>query len=44
MTQYKKIFVDGIMHLGDMIMSASVFPILKKHIPRLKLLIWPGVI
>jgi len=34
MTQYKKIFVDGIMHLGDMIMSASVFPILKKAYPQ----------
>lgn len=27
-----KIFIDGIMHLGDMIMSSSVIPVLKKHI------------
>ena len=32
--EYKKIFVDGIMHLGDMIMTASVFPILKKAYPN----------
>lgn len=30
----KKIFVDGIMHLGDMIMTASVFPVLKKAYPN----------
>lgn len=30
----KKIFVDGIMHLGDMIMTASVFPVLKKAYPE----------
>lgn len=30
---YKKIFIDGIMHLGDMIMSASVLPVLKKTYP-----------
>ena len=30
----KKILVDGIMHLGDMMISASVFPILRKHYPN----------
>lgn len=35
-----KIFIDGIMHLGDMIMSSSVIPVLKKHIRILKLYIW----
>ena len=30
---YKNIFVDGIMHMGDMIMTASVFPVLRKHCP-----------
>lgn len=29
----KKILVDGIMHLGDIMISASVFPILRKHYP-----------
>ena len=33
MAVYKKIFIDGIMHLGDMIMSASVLPVLKKTYP-----------
>ncbi len=28
-----KIFVDGIMHLGDIMIAASVFPVLKKHHP-----------
>ena len=28
-----KIFIDGIMHLGDMIMSSSVIPVLKKAYP-----------
>lgn len=30
---HKKIFIDGIMHLGDMIMSSSVIPVLKKAYP-----------
>ena len=34
---YKNIFVDGIMHLGDMIISATVFPILKKAYPQAKI-------
>jgi ADP-heptose:LPS heptosyltransferase len=33
MSQYKKIFVDGLMHMGDMIMSSSVFPLLKNAYP-----------
>jgi len=37
MLKYKNIFVDGIMHLGDIIMSASVFPILKKAYPDCKI-------
>ena len=28
-----KIFVDGIMHLGDIMIAASIFPVLKKHHP-----------
>lgn len=30
---HTKIFIDGIMHLGDMIMSSSVIPVLKKTYP-----------
>lgn len=30
---YKNIFIDGIMHMGDMIMTASVMPVLRKHCP-----------
>ncbi len=30
---YKHIFIDGIMHMGDMIMTASVMPVLRKHCP-----------
>lgn len=33
----KKIFVDGIMHLGDMIIASSVFPVLKKAYPEAKI-------
>lgn len=29
----KKIFVDGIMHLGDMMIAASVFPVLRREFP-----------
>ncbi len=28
-----KIFLDGIMHLGDILMTASVFPVLRQHFP-----------
>lgn len=34
---YKNIFVDGIMHMGDMIMTASVFPVLRKHCPEARI-------
>ena len=30
---YHKIFLDGIMHMGDMLMTASVLPVLRKHCP-----------
>lgn len=30
---YNNIFIDGIMHMGDMIMTASVMPVLRKHCP-----------
>ncbi|MBR3624275.1 MAG: glycosyltransferase family 9 protein [Selenomonadaceae bacterium] len=29
-----KIFVDGIMHLGDMMIASSVFPVIKKKYPE----------
>lgn len=32
-----KIFVDGIMHLGDMMISAAVFPVLKQAYPNAKI-------
>ena len=31
---YHKIFLDGIMHMGDMLMTASVLPVLRKHCPH----------
>lgn len=34
---YKNIFIDGIMHMGDMIMTASVFPVLRKHCPEARI-------
>ena len=34
---YQNILVDGIMHLGDMIMTASVFPVLQKNCPGAKI-------
>ena len=34
---YKNIFVDGIMHMGDMIMTATVFPVLRKHCPEARI-------
>ena len=34
---YKNIFVDGIMHMGDMIMTAAVFPVLRKHCPEARI-------
>lgn len=34
---YQNILVDGIMHLGDMIMTASVFPVLRKNCPGAKI-------
>lgn len=30
---YKNIFLDGIMHMGDMIMTASVLPVIRKNCP-----------
>lgn len=30
----KKIFVDGIMHLGDMMIASSVFPVLRREYPK----------
>jgi heptosyltransferase-2 len=33
MKEFHKIFLDGIMHLGDIFMSASVLPVLRKHYP-----------
>lgn len=30
----KKIFLDGIMHLGDVITAASVIPVLKEQYPH----------
>lgn len=37
---YQNILVDGIMHLGDMIMTASVFPVLQKTVQVQKSRIW----
>lgn len=34
---YKNIFLDGIMHMGDMIMTASVLPVLRKNCPGAKI-------
>ena len=34
---YKNIFIDGIMHMGDMIMTASVFPVIRKHCPEARI-------
>ena len=34
---YQNIFIDGIMHMGDMIMTASVMPVLRKHCPQAKI-------
>lgn len=34
---YQNIFIDGIMHMGDMIMTASVMPVLRKHCPEAKI-------
>lgn len=34
MKGHYKIFLDGIMHLGDIFMSASVIPILRQHYPQ----------
>lgn len=38
-----KIFIDGIMHLGDMIMSSSVIPVLKKAYPDSEIIYLAGV-
>lgn len=35
--EYKNIFLDGIMHMGDMIMTASVLPVLRKNCPGAKI-------
>lgn len=32
--EYKNIFIDGIMHMGDMVMTASVLPVLRKNCPE----------
>lgn len=34
---YNKIFIDGIMHMGDMIMTASVLPVIRKNCPNAKI-------
>ena len=34
---YQNIFIDGIMHMWDMIMTASVLPVLRKHCPEAKI-------
>lgn len=34
---YKNIFIDGIMHMGDMIMTASVLPVIRKHCPEARI-------